>query len=53
MKMQPALGDSSGCVRLLNASDSRATGRSAAGSPPGVTRNAAHSTISPVRFSRL
>ena len=36
--MQPALGVSSGCVRLRNASDSRAIARSAAGSP-GVTRN--------------
>ena len=50
MKMQPALGDSSGCVRFLNASDSRAVARSRSGSAPGVTRNAAHSTISPVRF---
>ena len=31
--MQPALGVSSGCVRLRNASDSRAAARSAAGSP--------------------
>ncbi len=32
-KMQPALADSSGCVRLRNASDSRATARSASGLP--------------------
>ncbi len=31
--MQPALADSSGCVRLRNASDSRAIARSASGSP--------------------
>ena len=31
--MHPALDDSSGCVRLRNASDSRAIARSAAGSP--------------------
>ena len=40
MKMQPALGDSSGCVRLRKASDSRATDRRTPARRRAVTRNA-------------
>ena len=50
--MQPALADSSGCVRFRNASDSRAFARSAFGSP-WVTRKSTNSTTSPVRCTRL
>ena len=45
-KMQPALGVSSGCVRLRNASDSRAVRRSAAGSPGDTTKAAESSDLS-------
>src|SRR5436190_237607 len=50
--MQPALGVSSGCVRLRNASDARAVARSDAGSPSD-TRKTADSRISPDVCSRL